>query len=127
MKESFVSFATSLPCLFPSVEECIRFEYDTSNFHENNENQEAWKGIYVVFGNSYALIEGNVLTLFQVSYSEEEWVAETITSMEFENALSSINWDLSGNCLALSDAKGVIHLVSKSGLLLFSKSLFSGL
>jgi hypothetical protein len=124
MKESFTSFASNLPCLFPSIEESFRVDYDASE--QTEEISDYGKGFYTFSEDNVALIEGNVLTIFQLTKNDDDWSSEMLGSMEFEHSLNLVSWDLSGSCLAVSDSKGIIHLITKSGTLLFSKPLFSG-
>jgi hypothetical protein len=124
MKESFTSFASKLPCLFPSIEESFRVDYDASE--QTEETSDYGKGFYTFSEDNVALIEGNVLTIFQLTKNDDDWGSEVLGSMEFEHSLNLVSWDLSGSCLAVSDSKGIIHLITKSGTLLFSKQLFSG-
>jgi hypothetical protein len=43
--------------------------------------------------------------------------------LEFEHAMVAISWDHTSKCVVLGDAKGALHLVTRSGHLLFSKNV----
>lgn len=125
MNENYSSAAASLSCLFPSIEEVHRFEYEGSSVTCPHPSQDS-VGISCYFEDFYAVAEGNALTIFQFTDKDGDAISDIIAEIEFDNVLKFLQWDISGRCLALSDDQGIIHLVNRNGLLLFSKQVFSG-
>jgi hypothetical protein len=125
MFQNYSSYASSLPCLFPALEEIIRIEYEGSEIigllSENSKRK------YANADNYYAVAEGNLLTIVHIVHNEEEVDSEIVSEIEFENELALVSWDVTGGCLALCDSGNTIHLVRRTGLLLFSKQVFSGM
>lgn len=128
MNENYASAAGNLSCLFPSIEEIHRFEYEGSGLERKVSNGliPDSAGITCYFEKFYAIAEGNALTIFELAEEDGESSSNIIAEIEFDNPLTLMQWDVSGQCLALSDDHGVIHLVKQSGTLLFSKQVFSG-
>ena len=124
MNENYSSVAASLSCLFPSIEEVHRFEYEGSSVTQHLSQDSV--GISCYFEDFYAVAEGNALTIFEFKDKDGDAISDIIAEIEFDNVLKFLQWDISGQCLALSDDQGIIHLVNRGGLLLFSKQVFSG-
>ena len=70
-----------------------------------------------------ALSVENSLSLCEVGPAE---LADPLIEVDFDHELVSLAWDLSESCLVVGDSGGSVHLLTASGLIVFSKKIIAG-
>jgi hypothetical protein len=120
--QNFTHFSCILPTLFPGIEElCSNEDEWKSHSDIGDEKLLAISGDYFAVILNTLLIFGRFPTV-QNDFSDLEILSE----VEFEDKLNFVTWDTDGNCVAVSDVKGHIHLVKVDGTVMLSKPLSSG-
>lgn len=72
-----------------------------------------------------ALSVENALSLYEVDPCAAE-LADPLIEVDFDHDVVSLAWDLSESCLVVGDSGGSVHLLTASGLIVFSKKIVAG-
>ena len=72
-----------------------------------------------------ALSVENALSLYEVDPCAAELV-DPLIEVDFDHDVVSLAWDLSESCLVVGDSGGSVHLLTASGLIVFSKKIVAG-
>ncbi|RYG68321.1 hypothetical protein EON64_05440 [archaeon] len=132
-------FLTGVPALFPILENVGSFSVDTANVLSTRISEDdelvccygiSEKAVALTFGASLLLANRENAQHDQKTSVESDSslhstseFASVQAEIEFEHALSSIAWDTLGNCLAVYDSGGTVHLLKRDGSIAFSKKI----
>lgn len=121
--QSFSSFSSNLPTLFPGIEELSKLEY------ESRGNYSSCTDSYLSLSDSCLAVTCNeVLFLGKLCEEESNSLSFDVSGeIEFDNALTLVEWDITKNLAAVCSVDGTIHLVKLDGTILLSKKLTRGM
>lgn len=122
----FTHFSCILPTLFPGIEELSTNEHDWKS-HMENVSDISKEKLLAISGENFAVILNTLLIFGRFPKVQNDFSdLEILSEVEFEENLNFVTWDTDGNCVAVSDVKGHIHLVKVDGTVMLSKPLSSG-
>ena len=102
---------TCAPYSLPSILE-DRFSFEASS--------ESDRCIVATGTDFIAVGSGNALIIARIESGE------IICELEFNASLTSISWDLNEKCAVVADSEGNLHLVTREGVVVFSKKISAG-
>lgn len=118
-------YCTKLPCLFPSLEDVCKIDIDLLENPDKPDN-----GAYSMFKNFQAVIFRNSLTIFELNNLNivgKSCQEEILCEIEFDSNLTHVAWDTTGQCLAVVDIEGNVHLTKVDGTVFFSRKVFTSM
>lgn len=66
------------------------------------------------------------VTVIDNNVDDNEDEKRIVCELELDHAIEAMAWDTTSSCIVIGDVNGTVHLMTKEGKLVFSKSLISG-